>query len=39
MAQPLVLFETRRARSGSEVGFATLNAEPSLNALSLAMMT
>jgi len=37
MAQPLVLFETRRVRSGSEVGFATLNAEPSLNALSLAM--
>jgi enoyl-CoA hydratase/carnithine racemase len=37
MAEPVVRFETRRAESGHEVGFATLNAAPSLNALSLDM--
>jgi enoyl-CoA hydratase/carnithine racemase len=37
MAEPVVLFETRRAADGRRVAFATLNAAPSLNALSLEM--
>jgi len=37
MAEPLVLFETRRSDGGHGVAFATLNAAPSLNALSLEM--
>lgn len=37
MAEPVVLFETRRAGGGRQIGFATLNAAPSLNALSLNM--
>lgn len=37
MAEPVVLFETRAAANGRRVAFATLNAEQSLNALSLAM--
>lgn len=37
MAEPVARFEARRTESGHEVGFATLNAAPSLNALSLDM--
>lgn len=37
MAEPVVLLETREARNGRRVAFATLNAERSLNALSLEM--
>lgn len=37
MAEPVVLFETRRAGGGHHVAFATLNAATSLNALSLEM--
>ena len=38
MAEPVVLFETRAARGGRQVAFATLNAERALNALSLEMV-
>jgi enoyl-CoA hydratase/carnithine racemase len=37
MAEPVVLFETRRTGGDCQVAFATLNAAPSLNALSLEM--
>lgn len=37
MAQPVALFETRASTNGKRVGFATLNAERSLNALSFEM--
>ena len=37
MAPPVVLFETRDAANGKKIGFATLNAERSLNALSFEM--
>lgn len=37
MAEPVALFETRVATNGKRLGFATLNAPRSLNALSLEM--
>ncbi len=37
MAQSVALFETRAAAHGKRIGFATLNAERSLNALSFEM--
>jgi enoyl-CoA hydratase/carnithine racemase len=37
MAEPLIRIDTRRADGGRQIGFATLNAATSLNALSLEM--